>query len=93
MATKQIQGRTNQSEPWQPAPVTPSEIEAIQALAAGVANDAQQLAFLRWLEKATAVGELEFRGDSDRASAFAAGKRFVGLQFFTLCKAALPREK
>lgn len=94
MATRQIiQGRTNQSPPWEPVAVEKAEITAIQALVSGLATKDQQGLFVEWLKRATAIGELEFRATGERESTFAAGKRFVGLQFFTLAKASLPDPK
>lgn len=91
MATKRaLQGTTDQSPPWLPCPTTEEEVRAIQAMAWGEATKDQQMLFVKWMQKATSVGELEFRADSERASNFAAGKRFVGLQFFTLVKAKIP---
>lgn len=92
-AKRALQGTTDQTAPWSPCQTTEAEARAIQALAWGEATKEQQLALVAWMQKATAVGELEFRHDSERASAFAAGKRFVGLQFFTLVKARIPPAK
>lgn len=91
--TQAIVGKTNQSPPWEMEPATLAEVGAIRALVSGEANVDQQRQFVKWLEKATAVGELEFRAHSDRESSFAAGKRFVGLQFFILAKAHMPSAK
>ena len=94
MTTKRaLAGTTNQASPWEPAPAIAAEIHAIQAIYRGDATAAQQALLVQWLRKATAVGELEFRGDSERATCFASGKRFVGLQFFTLVKATPPKEQ
>jgi hypothetical protein len=90
MTDKRIQGKTNTAPPWEPAAVTPAEIQCIQALTRGEATKDQQALFVKWMERATAVGELEFRPSGERESNFAAGKRFVGLQFFTLAKTFLP---
>lgn len=90
MSEPLIQGQTNTAPPWQPAPVTQAEMGAIRALTIGEANKDQQLLIVKWIEKASAVGELEFRASGERESNFAAGKRFVGLQFFTLAKTFLP---
>jgi hypothetical protein len=80
-------GQAHLPPPWAPTVAEPADISAIKALVAGNANEAQQLRAVEWLKRATAVGELEFRPDSDRATAFAAGKRFVAIQFFTLAQA------
>lgn len=54
---------------------------AAQAVQRGDATAEQQRAFLKWLIH-TAAGTYEstFHPDSDRGSAFAEGRRFVGLQ-------------
>lgn len=94
MATKRaLAGTTKQSPPWEPAPATVAEVHAIKALYAGDATKDQQAAVVRWLQKATAGGELEFRAGSERESCFAGGKRFVWLQFSTLVKADPPQEQ
>jgi hypothetical protein len=86
-----IKGATNLASPLDPADTTPAELHAIKALVIGKATDAQQHLFVGWLAKATGVTELEFRAGPDgvHLSAFAGGKRFVGLQFFQLAKAIL----
>ena len=71
---------------WTPTVTLHDELTAIKAIVAGKATDTQQAAFVGWLAKATGVTELEFRPSGERESAFAAGKRFVGLQFFSLAK-------
>jgi hypothetical protein len=81
-------GQTNLPPPWAPTPAEPADVSAIRALMQGTANEAQQLRVVDWLKRASGLGELEFRPDGDRASAFASGKRFVAIQFFTLSQAA-----
>ena len=90
---KPVSGKTNTTDPWNPAPVEHADILAIQAITRGDANQEQQLRVMRWLERASAVGEMSYRPSSERDSAFAEGKRFVGLQFFTLAKTFLPDPK
>lgn len=89
---RSIKGLTNQSPPWEPTPVEPFEIAAIQALSRGEASQSHQLNIVRWLERSTGVSELEFRAAGERESNFAAGKRFIGLQFFSLVKARMPEK-
>jgi hypothetical protein len=89
---QKLVGKTNTGAPWEPTPVDPAEVRAIKAMCRGEATEAQQLLIVKWVERATGVSELEFRPDGERASNFAAGKRFVGLQFFTLAKSALPEQ-
>lgn len=91
MKTSKVKGQANVAHPYDIPDYEPADIYAIQALIAGDATDAQQRRFVRWLEVATAVGEMSYRPASDRDTAFAEGKRFVGLQFFTLAKAVLPQ--
>ena len=88
---KLLQGKENTTAPWDIPPVSYTEAQAIQALAQGKANQDQQLAFIKWLEKFTAVGEMTYRQNPGDA-AFAEGKRWVGRQFFSLAKAHLTQD-
>lgn len=91
--TKQsrVKGATNLASPLDPTETSPAEMHAIKALFIGKATDTQQQLFVGWLTRATGVTDLEFRpgADGERLTAVAAGKRFVGLQFFQLAKAIL----
>lgn len=60
-------------------------ISAVQALNRGEATPEQQKQFLAWLvnEAAATYGQ-SYQLDSDRATAFAEGRRFVGLQIVKL---------
>ena len=66
-------------DPWTPIVPTQREANAIKSLAAGNANDVQQGEVLAFIFRLTGIKDLEFRPD-ERASVFASGKRFVGLQ-------------
>jgi hypothetical protein len=68
------------SEPWAPISWSKADALAIKALAAGNASEAQQKRALDWILEACGLRDLSFRPDSDRATSFAEGKRFVGLQ-------------
>ena len=62
---------------------------AIQALARGEADAAAQVRALRWIvEAASATYDLSFRpgADGERATSFAEGRRFVGLEIVKLAK-------
>lgn len=60
-------------------------ISAFQALERGEATDHQQKLALEWLIlRASAVNDQSYWPDSDRATAFAEGRRFVGLQIMKL---------
>ena len=69
--------------PWHPAPYTEADTAAIKALIAGNANDGQQQRAINWIVY-TLCGtyDLSFRPgeDGERDTAFAEGKRFIGLQ-------------
>lgn len=66
--------------PWVPTVPTKSEVAAVKALFVGNANAAQQGFIINYLMRMTGARDLETRPD-ERASTFAGGKRFVGLQF------------
>lgn len=58
---------------------------ALKALKAGNANPEQQQRALGWLiNTACGMDDLSFRPDSERTTAFAEGKRWVGLQVWKL---------
>lgn len=70
--------------PWVPAAWGKADAYAIKAVAAGNASEAQQKRAMQWVLGACGLRDLSFRPDSDRATAFAEGKRFVGLQIAKL---------
>jgi hypothetical protein len=74
--------------PYDPVKFTKSQASAIQAVAAGIADDRQQRRALDCiLTSVCDLNGLSYRPDEaggERATAFAEGKRFVALQ---LCKA------
>lgn len=86
-----IKGVANTAPPWEPVECDVPDLAAIHALTRGEADRDQQIRFVEWLARATGVSESEFRLD-DRAHVFASGKRFVGLQFFSLAKSYIPRD-
>ena len=69
---------------WLPPDYEMRDIEAIRAVHAGVADAAQQARALDWIVKSAAGAyELSFRSDGEggeRETAFAEGRRFVGMQ-------------
>ena len=69
---------------WMPAVYGPADTEAIQALLRGDARPEQQKRALDWIIRSVALAyEVSFRSDADggdRDTAFAEGRRFVGLQ-------------
>lgn len=68
-------------EPWIPADWEPEEAYAVQAVMHGRADEAQQKRAMRFIvERVCATYDLSYRPTSDRDTAFAEGKRHVGLQ-------------
>ena len=77
---------------WMPVAYDVREIEAVKALARGEATVVQQQVALKWLiETACGTYDLSYRSDGDggeRETAFAEGRRFVGLQMVKLINLA-----
>lgn len=77
-------------EPWTPLDYDEDVVMAFRQFAEGKANEGQQKTVLSWLQYACGVGEyadLSFRPggpEGDRLTAFAEGRRFVGLQALKL---------
>jgi len=68
-----------------PADYDKQVIIAVQALNTGTANEGQQRLALDWIiTKASRTYDLSFHPDSERGSAFAEGRRSVGLQIVKL---------
>ena len=71
-------------DPRNPPNYTKSIIYALKALQAGNANEEQQQRALAWVIKnAAGTYDSEYR-ETDRETAFAGGRRFVGLQIVKL---------
>lgn len=63
------------------------EAASLQALQRGEASAHQQQAALKWIiEAAAGTYDLSYSPESDRATAFAEGRRFVGLQVVKMLK-------
>jgi len=70
---------------WAPPPYTLAEAHAIRALQAGSADEHAQRRALRWIvETAAGTYQPSYRPDSDRDTAFAEGRRSVGLAIVKL---------
>lgn len=83
------------AEPWVPPDYDERVIYAVRALADGRATEGQQRVLFNWIKYATGVEEMSFRPgpEGERNSAFAEGKRFVGLQVMKMLHPALtPQE-
>lgn len=79
-------------EPWLPASWEPADAAAIQALQRGDASADQQRRALTFIVTTLAASyDCSFRtgDDGDRVTAFAEGKRWVGLQIVKLCNVSL----
>ncbi|SDH08351.1 hypothetical protein [Pelagibacterium luteolum] len=67
-----------------PAEYSAADVAAIRALHEGVANEGQQRRAMEWIiRNACGMYDLSYRPggqDGDRATAFAEGRRFAGLQ-------------
>lgn len=73
------------SEAWTPPTYSKRLVFSLKALQTGTANDEQQKIALAWIiNQAAATYDQSFRPESDRATAFAEGRRFVGLQIVKL---------
>lgn len=76
-------------QPWQPASYELADIEAIQALASGAAEEAQQRRALAWIINVVAgTYDQSYRpgADGERDTCFAEGRRFVGSQIVKATK-------
>jgi hypothetical protein len=81
-----------QWEPWKPADWTVEDAGAIQALQRGDASaDQQQRALTYIVNTLAGTYDDSFRPgvDGDRLTAYAAGRRFVGLSIVKLCNLKL----
>lgn len=73
--------------PWKPAEYKPADAGALKALVAGQATDEQQQGALKFIvEVLCRHDEMSYFPDSDRDTAFAEGRRFVGNQIVKLLK-------
>lgn len=69
------------ADPWKPTEWEPADVAAIQALTRGEATADQQRRAVDYIIRDIAgTYDMSYRPSSDRDTAFAEGKRFVGLQ-------------
>lgn len=83
-------------EPWKPAEWTVQDAGAIQALQRGDATPDQQQHALKFIVNSLAAtydGSFRPGADGDRVTAFAEGKRHVGLAIVKLANIALGKFK
>jgi hypothetical protein len=69
---------------WLPAPYSNAEAYAIKAVASGTANAGQQKIAIDWIIRMAGTYDVTFQPDSERITAYAEGKRAVGLQIVKL---------
>ena len=76
--------------PWQPLEPTKADVIALKMVAAGKGDEFHQKRLVDWIiNNACETYGLSFRPEEaggDRATAFAEGRRFVGLQLVKLLK-------
>lgn len=73
--------------PWAPVDYDVADVAAIQAVVGGIATpEQQQRAFRYVVEVAAGTYDQSFRPDSERDTAFAEGRRYVGLTLVKLSK-------
>ncbi len=67
-----------------------ADVAAVQAIASGTASPDQQINGMRWIiETACMTYDETFHPESDRASAFMQGRRFVGLKLVLMVKVSV----
>lgn len=77
-----------------PPPYGKLETASLQALQQGTATDHQQKSALAWIiNMAAGTYDLSYSPESDRGTAFAEGRRFVGLQIVKLLKLDISKLK
>ena len=89
MAKKPIKQFLEENAPWLPVPYDLADAGSLQALARGDASPDAQKRALKWIiEKAAATYEPSYRPgeEGERDSAFAEGRRHVGLNIVKLLK-------
>ena len=73
--------------PWYPPSYEKADISAIKGVVAGTATPEQQVRAMRYIiETLCGAYDLSYRPGSDRDTAFAEGRRFVGLQIIKAIK-------
>ena len=70
---------------WESAPFELPDAQALKALSNGEAEPQQQQRALKWIvHNVCRLNRLSYQPESDRATAFAEGRRFVALQIMRL---------
>lgn len=77
-------------QPWMPTTYENKHAHAVRALALGKASEDQQKLVLKHIiETVCCTYDMSYRPDSDRDTAFAEGKRYVGNHLVKLLNAPL----
>ena len=80
--------------PWLPAEYEVADVASIKALVAGTATEHQQKRALNWIiEHVCKTYDMSYFPASDRDTAFAEGKRFVGNQIVKMIKLDIEKIK
>lgn len=80
MARKPISAR----QPWHPFPWYREDVYAMQAVAKGIANEAQQKRALDWIIRCAGTYAPTFHAGKTDVTHFAEGSRHVGMQIVHL---------
>lgn len=76
-----------EQQPWHPAKYDDDDVRSIQAMATGTATADQQKTAIKWIvESVCGTYDVTYFADSERNTAYAEGKRGVGLQIVKLVK-------
>lgn len=76
-------------EPWKPAPYEIEDVAALQALEKGIASETQQKRAIRYIVEVLGMTFEHTYFPTDRDTAFANGRRYVGLQIVKLLRLPL----
>ncbi len=91
---KKLQPPKSDASPWKPPKYDDADAHSIRALHDGSASPEQQQRALNFIINSLACTyDLSYRPGSDRDTAFAEGKRFVGLQIVKFLKVDYRRIK
>jgi len=79
------------THPHQRPHYTEAEVQALRAVMNGQGSARQQRMLCEWLMRASTKDDLSYRPADTHATAFAEGKRFVGMTFVWMLRSATRR--
>lgn len=92
---KSVRAAAADHSPFLPAPYEVADVAAVQACVEGKATAQQQQRALKWvIEVASGTYDMSYRPgaqEGERDTAFAEGRRFVGLQLVKLTRLSLSK--